>query len=320
MTETGGAIGKVLGGRYRLHRFIAQGGMGEVYEGTDEKAPGKRVAVKLLHTQFTDDDDLLARMRREARVAQNIDSPHVARVFQAGVNRERRGWIVFEFLDGESLDVRLRRESRLPFEEVAWIVEHALLGLGAAHDVGVVHRDIKPANLFLEREPKQLRVLDFGVAKQLRSDIATAASALTQTSPLTKFGDVLGTPSYMSPEQLEDSQDIDARTDIYSVGLVAYRVLTGGLPFERQELRALFELKRIGTLASLAHASGVVWPHALESWIQRAVARQRQNRFESARAALVAWHDAITAMKDYQHVAAPVDHAHEDTDLATDSV
>jgi serine/threonine-protein kinase len=237
------------------------------------------------------------------------------------VNRERRGWVVFEYLEGEGLDTRLKRERRIPFVDVAWIIEHALLGLEAAHKIGVVHRDIKPANLFLEHDPKRLRVLDFGVAKRVRrNDTMTAASALTQTSPLTKLGDVIGTPSYMSPEQLENSLDIDARTDIYSVGLVAYRSLVGSLPFEHQELGALFELKRVGTLTSLAHGSGLVWPQALESWVQRAASRDRNARFESASAALTAWRGAIAAMKDHVQGPADVDDGgHEDTDLAPPS-
>ncbi len=309
------AIGKVLGGCYRLVRFVAQGGMGEVYEAVDQES-GARVAAKLLHPQFNGDAELLERLKREAWSAERIRSPHVARVIAAGTDRDSRGWIIFEFLEGESLDARLRRDKTVPFLDVAWMIAHTLLGLEAAHNIGIAHRDIKPANLFLERAPKRLRVLDFGVAKRVQTGAGGAASALTQPSPLTRLGDVVGTPSYMSPEQLENSVDVDCRTDIYSVGLVVYRMITGNLLYERQDLRSLFELKQRGALPTLTHASGVVWHEALESWVGKAAARKRDDRYESAGAALASWYVVVDAMKNYAPLPAVPDRTHADTDLA----
>ncbi len=308
--DVAAAVGKVLGGRYRLVRVIGQGGMGAVYEAIDERSGG-RVAAKLLHSFYSDDDDLHARLRREAQVAEHIRSPHIARVLNAGVNRERRGWIVFEYLDGESLDVRLKRDGQLSFADTSWIVEHTLLGLEAAHRVVVVHRDIKPGNLFIERTtPLRLRVVDFGVAKRFRRNDGA-------TSGLTSFGTVLGTPSYASPEQLRGAKDIDVRADIYSVGLVAFRLIAGRLPFEHQELGALLAMKQSAVVGSLARATGITWPDALEVWIQRAAATRREDRFASAEETRTAWRGACEAMRGHApgEVADGLRDA-EDTDLA----
>ena len=285
--------------------------MGEVYEGTDEQSPGSRIAIKILHAEYAHDAELNARLRREADCAEKIRSPHVARVLVAGENREGRGWIAFEFLHGENLGEFLRRDRTLRFGEVAWMMEHTLRGLADAHAVDVVHRDIKPANLFIETRGPRLRICDFGVAKRLRTDGVT--------SGLTQLGDIVGTPSYASPEQLENAKGIDARTDIYSTALVGYRALTGRLPFEHQEFGAMREMKRLGVIASLTHASGVTWPDALESWFRRAAATNRDERFESATAALEEWLRVCEVMRDHVLSAAPSGPPREDTDLAPSS-
>jgi serine/threonine protein kinase len=300
--------GTVLGQRYRLERFLARGGMGEVYEAVDERSPGERVAIKVLHLEFARDAEWCGRFRREAEVATAIVSPYVARLWRAGKNREGRRWMAFELLVGESLDACLKREGRLPFAEVAWMLEHALRGLHAAHSAGVIHRDIKPGNLFVERDPRTLRVLDFGIAKRIR--IGTASSGLTGAET------TLGTPSYMSPEQLVNPGAIDARADLYSVGLVAYRALAGRLPFDARNLGAIVEAKHAGDLPSLTRVSGVTWPDAVEGWLRTATATRAEDRFATAEAARSAWSRARDAMNDYRSTAVPEGSGHEDTEPA----
>ncbi len=286
----GSPLGAVLRKRYRLAR--------------DEHA-GERVAIKLLHASLGDDTEWCERFRREAEVGKEIVSRHVARLLEAGKNREGRYWIAFEFLEGESLDERLRGGGRLPFVDVSWTIEHALLGLGAAHRLGVVHRDIKPANLFIERARPWLRVLDFGLAKRMVGESAS--------SGLTSVDRTLGTPSYMSPEQFVNPRDVDARTDLYSTGLVAYRALTGRLPFQHHDIGAMQEAKRTRGVASLACATGVSWPDPLEGWMQHMVAPRPGDRFTNAEAALRAWERACEAMAS--HTPVNVEAAQDDTEL-----
>src|SRR5271155_1395733 len=177
--ESGSLVGCVVGGHYKVRRLIGQGGMGEVYA-ADGKT-GEKAALKVLHDKAAQDPDLVARFQREAEIAAQIKSPHVACILGAGKDRNGRLWIAFERLTGEGLDERVRREQFLSFADVAPIVDDALQGLDAAHKARVIHRDIKPANLFIEKRKltaKQIsqdpaeertRILDFGVSKMLRS-------------------------------------------------------------------------------------------------------------------------------------------------------
>src|SRR5450631_2209951 len=149
MRDPGSLIGTTLGGFYKMRRLIGSGGMGEVYAA--EGKSGEKVAIKVLHDKAAQDKDLVTRFHREAAIAAQIKSPHIASILGAGKDRDGRLWIAFELLCGEGLDERLRREQYLSFAEVAPIVEDSLLGLTAAHRADVVHRDIKPANLFIEK-------------------------------------------------------------------------------------------------------------------------------------------------------------------------
>ena len=302
-------VGSVIGGRYHLQRFLARGGMGEVFEAHDQKR-GHPVAIKLLREEFNSDAEWCARFKRESEVASAIQSPYVARVLNAGQTRSHAGrqWIAFEFLTGESLHARLQQTERLPFGDVEGMVEHLLMALGSAHELGVIHRDIKPGNLFLVPVGPRLVVLDFGVAKR--------AVAGRHSSGLTSVDTMLGTPSYMSPEQLVNATGVDVRTDLYSAGLVAYRALTGRLPFQHNDWAAMLESKRRGLLPSLASASGTSWPETMDGWMAHMIAARREDRFASAQAALRAWRTVSDAMRT--HAAHPV-HAsgdHRDTDVA----
>lgn len=300
--------GDAIGGRYRLRRKIAQGGMGEVFEAFDEVG-ARRVAIKLLRADLGEDADWRARFKREVAIAVAIECPHVPRLLEAGKTQAGRRWIAFEYLEGESLDVRLERDGTVPFVDLAWMVEHALLGLEAAQAVGVVHRDIKPANLMIVTAGPKLCVLDFGVAKRLRPGSAT--------SGLTSIDDRLGTPSYMSPEQLVSAADVDGRSDLYGLGLVVYRALVGRLPFGNAlSVSAAPQVNLGRILPSLMSATERTWPDALQGWLEHAAAPRIVDRFDSATAALAAWRRVVTAMDGYVHRPVDRGYFHEDTDMA----
>jgi serine/threonine protein kinase len=281
--------------------------MGEVYEAVDIEI-GDRVAVKLIREDLLRNAEWVERFRREARIAEKLDSPYISRLLAAAVSKgSRRPWVAFELLEGESLDVHLEREPRPPLGDVTWMVRDLLRGLQAAHDSDVIHRDIKPANLFIDVSSNRLRVLDFGVAKLVGSD--------AHTSGLTRAAQKLGTPEYLSPEQLRSSRTVDARADIYSAGCVAFQLMTGRRPFASIDLVTLLSQKQSGE-PSLAAASGVTWPEAMQGWIAQTVAPKPDARFSSARAAEIAWDEAARAMESHHPApASSADNLREDTDV-----
>ncbi len=299
--EPGSLVGCVVGGHYKVNRLIGQGAMGEVYA-ADGKA-GEDVALKVLHAKAAEDPDLVVRFQREAEIAARIQSPYVAAVLGAGKDRNGRLWIAFERLHGEGLDERVRREQYLSFADVAPIVHDALRGLEAAHAAGVIHRDIKPANLFVERRAKsaapdaayghdeRTRILDFGVSK-----IRTRGAR--KDSSLTAFDATLGSFAYMAPEQVRGSARADARADLYALGAVAFRMLTGRLPFEGSTALNLIALKLDRDAPSLADMTGDTWPGALERMLAQLMARDRERRFGSASEALAAWTEVCGALGD----------------------
>jgi serine/threonine-protein kinase len=303
--EHASLVGCTLGGRYKVNHPIGQGAMGEVYAA--DGIGGEDVALKVLHAKAAQDPDLVARFQREAEIAARVHSPYVAAVLGAGKDRNGRLWIAFERLHGEGLDERLRREQYLSFADVAPIVHDALLGLDAAHDAGVIHRDIKPANLFIERlVPKpgaeggpleRTRILDFGVSK-------FRARGRTDSS-LTAFDATLGSFAYMAPEQVRASARVDARADVYALGAVAFRMLTGRLPFEGSNALNLIALKLEREAPSLADLTGDTWPAALEKTLARMMARDRNRRFASARDVLGAWNDVCVVMGSLPRHPAP---------------
>jgi serine/threonine-protein kinase len=289
--ETGSLIGHTVGGLYKVRRLIGQGGMGEVYAA--DGRGGQKVALKVLHDRAAQDPDLVARFQREAEIASRVKSPHVAAILGAGKDRDGRLWIAFERLVGEGLDERLRREQYLSFADVAPIVEDALQGLGAAHKAGVVHRDIKPANLFIEKRDtgeERTRILDFGVSK-----FRPRGGRRSEPS-LTAFDATLGSFAYMAPEQVRGSARVDERADLYALGAVAFRALTGRLPFEGTNALTLIALKLDREPPSLASTTGDEWPASIERFLAKIMARDRDKRFSSASDALDAWRKVCRVM------------------------
>ena len=208
-------VGMLLSGRYRLDAQIGAGGMSTVYKAFDVNLE-RRVAIKLLHREMSADSDQLERFRREARAVAQLSHPHIVGVIDAGED-ENRPYIVFEYVEGETLKDRIRRLGRLPIDEsLAYAIEIAR-ALGSAHAHEIVHRDVKPQNVLLDPEGSA-KVTDFGIARSLRDD------------GLTADGRVLGTTDYVSPEQAL-GHDVDGQSDIYSLGVVLYEMLTGDVPF-----------------------------------------------------------------------------------------
>ncbi len=212
-------------GSYRILRAIGEGGMGMVYL-AEHVTLGRRAAIKVLQPALSARSDVVHRFFNEARAATAIPDPGIVQVFDFG--RDPQGaYIVMELLDGEPLDARLERRGRLAPDEAMRIVRQVASTLGAAHRCGIVHRDLKPENIFLVRDPEvasgeRAKILDFGIAKLASDDTAAAR---------TQLGTIMGTPAYMSPEQCRGTGEIDARSDIYSLGCVLFHLLTGTPPF-----------------------------------------------------------------------------------------
>src|ERR1700704_7067700 len=208
-------LGTTLNGRYRLQARIGSGGMSTVDRALEEALP-RQVPIKLMNRQVATDSDQLERFRREARAVAQLSHPHIVGVIDAGED-ENRPYIVFEYVEGETLKDRIRRLGRLPVDEaLAYAIEIAR-ALGCAHAHELVHRDVKPQNVLIDAEGSA-KVTDFGIARSLKDD------------GLTADGRVLGTTDYVSPEQAL-GHDVNGQSDIYSLGIVLYEMLTGEVPF-----------------------------------------------------------------------------------------
>jgi serine/threonine-protein kinase len=209
-------VGTLLNGRYRLDAQIGTGGMSTVYRAFDTVLE-RQVAIKLMHREIASDSDQLERFRREARAVAQLNHPHIVTVIDAGED-DQTPYIVFEYVEGETLKDRIRRHGRLPIQEsIAYAIEIAR-ALGVAHDRGIVHRDVKPQNVLVDEEGSA-KVTDFGIARTLDQE------------GLTADGRVLGTTDYVSPEQAL-GHPVTGQSDLYSLGIVLFEMLTGDVPFK----------------------------------------------------------------------------------------
>jgi len=220
--------------KYEIVRVIGKGGMGMVYEAREVNS-GRPVAIKWMHGQsFTDDDPNLLRFQQEARIAGALDSPHVTAVYECAREPEKNVvFQVMELLEGEDLRVLIDRVGALDPDVALRIATQACAGLSAAHTAGVVHRDIKPENIFLSRRGSSeivVKLLDFGIAKIRHSKNALPGVTGPSTS-MTSSGEMLGTPLYMAPEQFEGAKHVDARADVYAMGVTLYAMLAGAPPY-----------------------------------------------------------------------------------------
>ena len=276
-------IGRVLANKYELLRLLGHGGMGAVYEGRNQI--GKRVVVKLL-LEAGQNADVIARFLREAQAAAAVESRHVVDVYDTGVDEETGApFIIMAFLTGEDLDELVRRVGPLNPTAAARIACQAATGLAKAHEVGIIHRDVKPANLFLARDESEsvVKILDFGIAKLTNeADLGAEGHALTQS------GALLGTPLYMSPEQAQGLKTVDARTDVWSLGMCLYQALAGRLPFGDVDtigkLIVAIVAREVPPLAAMAP-----WVHRdLAAVVHHALERDVERRIPSARELIAA--------------------------------
>jgi len=285
---------------YRVTRLLGRGGMGEVWAATDERSGGE-VAIKVLLARAAMKPDLVRRFEREAKIAGSIQSPYVCRLLDVATGRDGSALLVFEHLTGESLADRLKREQYLPLSEVGPIIDDVLQGLAAAHAAGVIHRDLKPGNIFLEHlglpdREERAKILDFGISK--------ISGKKKEEPTLTAFDATLGSFAYMAPEQVRGAARADERADIYAVGAVAFRALSGRLPFEGTTAAVLVSLKLDRNPPRLEEATGEKWPGGVERFLERALARIRENRFSGALEALEAWR-AIQPNHLTRHIPPP---------------
>ncbi|MEI9939617.1 MAG: serine/threonine-protein kinase [Pseudomonadota bacterium] len=266
----------VVAGKYRLTRLLGRGGMGAVWEGTHTSL-GTRVAVKFIDAEYAQSPEARSRFENEARAAARLRSKHVVEVYDHGVSDDGRPFIVMEFLQGEPLDKRLDRLGRLPARETAQIVMQICRALAKAHAANIVHRDLKPENVFLVWDDDEgtdlVKVVDFGIAKF--NDASMASSSATRT------GSVLGTPHYMSPEQARGLRSVDSRSDLWSVGVIAYRCIVGALPFEGEAVGDLLVKLCTAPIPVPSQIAPDV-PPSFDAWLQRGLSREPAQRFQSA--------------------------------------
>jgi serine/threonine protein kinase len=216
-------IGDTVGGKYRIVRLLARGGMGLVFE-AQHAVVRRRFAIKFLRRDLTERRDILSRFQREAEAAGALENENVTAAVDFGISDDGAPYIVMEYLVGESLADLIAREGRLPFGRAADLVAQACRGVAAAHAAGIVHRDLKPHNLFVSRRDDGtdlLKVLDFGVAK---------LQAIEEAGAATRTGTVLGTAAYMSPEQARGERLVDQRADVYGLGAILYELLSAQRP------------------------------------------------------------------------------------------
>ncbi len=270
--------GALIADRYRLVREIGSGGMGAVWlaEHTSLKTS---FAIKLIHSNLTSQAEVRARFSREAQIAARLKSSHVVQVFDHGITPDGQPFIAMEWLEGASLRERLDARGRLKADETARVVKHVCRALTRAHEAGLIHRDLKPENLFIvqEGDEETVKVLDFGVAK------STDALAFGGVDP-TRTGALMGTPFYMSPEQAIGLKEIDATTDLWALGVVAFECLTGKRAFTAPALGPLITKIVQGPIPvpSVAAADAGLTPD-IDAWMARALSRDKANRFASAR-------------------------------------
>ncbi len=250
--------------------------MGSVWEGTHVTL-GTQVAVKFIDSEYAESPEARNRFESEARAAAKLRSKHVVEVYDHGVTDDGRPFIVMEYLRGEPLDKRLDRLGRLPAKETARMLMQVCRALSRAHANGIVHRDLKPENVFLVWDDEDgadvAKVVDFGIAKFTDNQLGNSSA--------TRTGSVLGTPYYMSPEQARGLRSVDYRSDLWSVGVIAYRCVIGILPFEGEAVGDLLVKLCTAPLPIPSQVASDI-PPGFDAWFAKALTREPEGRFSSA--------------------------------------
>jgi serine/threonine-protein kinase len=266
--------GREVAGRFRLVRELGRGGMGTVWL-AHQKALDVPCAVKFIDPEKADAAELRARFEREARAAARINSPHVVQILDYG-NCDGVAYIAMGLLEGEDLAARLARVGRLSPAATLAIVEQVARALGKAHALGIVHRDLKPDNIYLVADEDRdfVKILDFGIAK--------TTTPVGGDAHKTRTGDILGTPFYMSPEQVEGIRAVDHRSDLWSLAVIVYECLTGQMPFYSEALGDLFN-RIMNKPLPVPSAVCEDLPAGFDAWWARAAARTVEERFQDVK-------------------------------------
>ncbi|MBN1610015.1 MAG: serine/threonine protein kinase [Polyangiaceae bacterium] len=286
MAEAQSQAGKVLKERYRLDAPLGSGGFGTIWRAMDLRLAAP-VAVKLIDPEIAKDAGAVERFMREAHAAAALRSPHVVQIIDYAVEDDLP-FMVMELLEGENLAQRLKRVGKLSPLETARLLSHVARAVGKAHEVGIVHRDLKPENVFIvhNEDDEVAKVLDFGVAK-VESGGFVASGARTRT------GSLLGTPYYMSPEQVQGNKEVDFRSDLWALGVIAFEALTGRKPFQSDGLGDL--VLQICVRRHPVPSETAPVPPMFDPWFAKATAREPNERFQSARELATALREVLGA-------------------------
>jgi serine/threonine protein kinase len=277
--------GKTLQGRYQVEKKVGEGGMSFVYLATDI-ATRERYAIKVLSAALSQDANAMARLRREASLGMRLAHPNVCHIIRLGETEDGLVYVVMPFVEGEILADRTNRRGHIPLDETARLLHDMASGLNVAHDLKIVHRDLKPENIMVSTRPDGTDyavVMDFGLAKERKAG--------AELQKLTATGIILGTPEFMSPEQLR-GKPLDARTDIYSLALMTYEMLTGKLPFQgRTQQEMMIARLRSDPTPLRKMRPELNFPEAVERVLAKAMARNPDERYQTT----CEFSDAFTA-------------------------
>lgn len=279
--------GRILVGKYQLDEPIGSGGMGTVWSATHLEI-GSRLAIKLIRPEFAEKKEARQRFEIEARAAAQVDSPHAVAMYDHGVTEDGVPFLVMEYLEGESLADSIVRRGVIPLDELVEIVAQAGRALEKAHARGIVHRDLKPDNFFLATNVQHARVftpyvvklVDFGIAKLL--DIDGRVGGFGLSAGPTQTGMVIGTPTFMSPEQLTEGRTPDALMDIWALGVTTFTAAVGHLPFEGEMLGDIV-LKVCAQPMPIPSTENPLLPDSFDRWFESACARDRSQRYQTIR-------------------------------------
>ncbi len=274
--KVGVVEGDVLAGKYRVDKVLGAGGMGVVVAAHHLQLD-ERVALKFLLPEALANPEAVARFDREARAAVKIKSEHVARVIDVGKLETGSPYMVMEYLDGSDLSAWLQKRGSPPAQQVVDFVLQACEAIAEAHSLGIVHRDLKPANLFCIRRPDgslSIKVLDFGISKVMVKGEGAGEMSMTRTSA------IVGSPVYMSPEQMQASKGVDARTDVWALGIILFELLTGSVPFDSATVTELAIRVAIEPPPPVSRYRKDI-PPRLEQLIFKCLEKQREQRFQN---------------------------------------